>query len=258
MFGRVWIEVGKMRRRGLGVGAVQRQQQQEAKYKELSASIAKEQLEKLSQQMDVFRNKLQDFAIKHKKVIKKDPNFRRSFQIMCANVGVDPLYSSTNFWTKMLGVGDIYYELAIQVVEVCLALNHRTGGVIELNELYSRLIKSRSATSKSDADISVDDVVKSIEKMSNLGNGIQLLKCKNTYIVQSLSTELNLDQNEVVKLAQESGANVSLKMLCDKLGWTTMRAEKAINDLIMNGIVWIDEPGPRREKLYWFSGLFVK
>lgn len=247
-----------MRRRGIGIGAIHRQQQTEAKYKEMSETIAKQQLEKLSQQMEVFRNKLQDFAIKHKKAIKKDPEFRRSFQKMCANIGVDPLYSSTNFWTKMLGVGSIYYELAIQATEVCLALNHRTGGVIELNELYSRLMRSRSATSKSDADVSVDDVVRALEKMSSLGTGIQLLKCKDTYIIQSLSKELNVDQNKVVQLAQESDARVSLKDLEEKFGWASIRAEKAINDLIMEGVIWVDEPGPRRHKLYWFPGFFVK
>jgi hypothetical protein len=28
----------------------------------------------------------------------------------------------------MLGVGDFYYELGVQIVEVCLATNHRNGG----------------------------------------------------------------------------------------------------------------------------------
>lgn len=29
----------------------------------------------------------------------------------------------------MLGVGDFYYELGVQIIEVCLALKHRNGGV---------------------------------------------------------------------------------------------------------------------------------
>lgn len=28
----------------------------------------------------------------------------------------------------MLGVGDFYYELGVQIIEVCLALKHRNGG----------------------------------------------------------------------------------------------------------------------------------
>jgi len=29
----------------------------------------------------------------------------------------------------MLGVGDFYYELGIQIIEVCLATSHRNGGL---------------------------------------------------------------------------------------------------------------------------------
>lgn len=238
------------------MGAVQRQQQTESKYREKSAEIAKEQLAKLSEQMEVFRSKLQEFSIKHKKDIRKDPNFRRAFQKMCSNVGVDPLSSSTNFWTSILGVGDIYYEIAIQVVEICMALNHQTGGVMDINELYNRLLRSRKASSKSEADISVDDIVRAIEKIAILGNGIQLIKCKNTYLVNSLSSEVNMEQNEVIKLAQESSGQVSAQLLITKLNWSQTKAEKALNELTMEGIVWVDESGRGKETIYWFPGLF--
>lgn len=38
---------------------------------------------------------------------------------MCASIGVDPLSSGKGFWS-VLGMGDFYYELAVQIVEVCL------------------------------------------------------------------------------------------------------------------------------------------
>lgn len=46
---------------------------------------------------------------------------------MCATIGVDPLASSKGFWSEMLGFGDFYYELAVQIIEVCMAATHRTG-----------------------------------------------------------------------------------------------------------------------------------
>eukprot|EP00061_Rhincodon_typus_P009944 g33833.t1 len=36
--------------------------------------------------------------------------------------------SGKGFWSEMLGVGDFYYELGVQIIEVCLALKHRNGG----------------------------------------------------------------------------------------------------------------------------------
>jgi ESCRT-II complex subunit VPS22 len=45
-------------------------------------------------------------------------------------------------------VGDFYYELAVQIVEVCLATNHINGGILTVDELRERLIRSRSRTRK--------------------------------------------------------------------------------------------------------------
>ena len=38
------------------------------------------------------------------------------------------LSASKGFWSKMLGVGDFYYELGVQIIEVCIATSHRNGG----------------------------------------------------------------------------------------------------------------------------------
>lgn len=40
------------------------------------------------------QNNLEQFAMKHREEINRDPEFRRDFQVMCQNIGVDPLSSS--------------------------------------------------------------------------------------------------------------------------------------------------------------------
>ena len=56
---------------------------------------------------------------------------------MCASIGVDPLASSKGFWSEMLGVGDFYYELGVQIVEVCMASSHRDEmSTLILRSLY--------------------------------------------------------------------------------------------------------------------------
>lgn len=52
--------------------------------------------------MENFKVNLQEFAVKYKDEIKKDANFRKQFQDMCANIGVDPLASSKGFWAEIL------------------------------------------------------------------------------------------------------------------------------------------------------------
>ena len=62
---------------------------------------------------------------------------------MCASIGVDPLASSKGFWSEMLGVGDFYYELGVQIIEVCMVNAHKTGGLMELEDLTRRVTRSR-------------------------------------------------------------------------------------------------------------------
>lgn len=41
----------------------------------------------------------------------------------------------------MLGVGDFYYELGVQIIEVCLALKHRNGGMcFSVNKVIINII----------------------------------------------------------------------------------------------------------------------
>jgi ESCRT-II complex subunit VPS22 len=51
---------------------------------------------------------------------------------MCAQVGVDPLASSKGFFAEMLGVGDYYYELAVQIIEICNSMQDRTGTYLKI------------------------------------------------------------------------------------------------------------------------------
>ena len=43
-------------------------------------------------------------------------------------------------WAQMLGLGDFYYELGVQVVEVCLATREENGGLIGLSELHQAVV----------------------------------------------------------------------------------------------------------------------
>lgn len=61
------------------------------KFKEKGNVLASEQLKQLSNELDLFTVKLEEFARRYREDIRKNPQFRRQFQEMCASVGVDPL-----------------------------------------------------------------------------------------------------------------------------------------------------------------------
>ncbi|GIY82709.1 vacuolar-sorting protein SNF8 [Caerostris extrusa] len=243
-----------MRRRVGGVGAIQKQQLAQARFKDKGSEIADDQLQQMTKQMETFRSNLQEFAGKYKNKIKKNSQFRQQFQEMCAATGVDPLASSKGFWADMLGVGDFYYELGVQIIEVCLATRHRNGGLMTLDELRKLLIKSRNITAKQE-DIGYDDLLRAIDKLKALGEGFRTIACGSTkdFIVQSVPAELNVDHTKVIQRASTAGF-ITVTILVEEFNWEKMRAEKAIFDLIREGLVWIDEQF-ESEPSYWFPGL---
>ena len=112
-----------MRKRA-GIGAIKQRQLDTEKFKEKGNELAEAQLKQLSGQLEQFRSNLETFAAEHKQEIRRDPEFRRRFQEMCANIGVDPLASGKGFWSNMLDIGDFYYELGMRCSLFCLCLLH--------------------------------------------------------------------------------------------------------------------------------------
>lgn len=128
---------------------------------------------------------------------------------MCAAIGVDPLASGKGFWS-VLGMGDFYYELSVQVVEVCMAHVNQCGGLMELDELRERLLKARGAAQK--GSISNEDIIMAAKKLRIFGNGFTVYPIgKGRYMVQSIPGELSLDETSILQLAsdQKSGSITS-------------------------------------------------
>ncbi|XP_064637301.1 vacuolar-sorting protein SNF8-like [Lineus longissimus] len=240
-----------MRRRGVGLAAIQKKDLAQTKFKDKGTAIAEDQLVQMSKQMEAFQGNLEEFAGKHKDEIKKNPAFRVQFQEMCASIGVDPLASSKGFWSEMLGVGDFYYELGVQIIEVCLATSHRNGGLMDLEELKTRLLKSRG---KKAQEITLDDLLRAIKKLKILGNGFTVVNLGTHYMVQSIPGELTMDHTQVLQLAEESGF-VTISSLKSKWKWEEERAHRAVDHMVKEGLAWVDDQ-VKGERQYWFPTFF--
>ncbi|KAL7288718.1 hypothetical protein TKK_0017443 [Trichogramma kaykai] len=244
-----------MRRRA-GVGAIQKQKYEQERYKDKGTEIQENQFEQMTKQLEVFRINLEEFALKHKSEIKKNAQFRKQFTEMCASIGVDPLASGKGFWS-VLGIGDFYYELAVQIVEVCLATNYKNGGLISLDELRDRLVQARGSR-KEHQEITNEDLLASAKKLKILGNGFSIVPIsKGKYLVQSVPGELSMDHTAVLQQTSNSGnAFISKSLLQKELKWEPERAVKALDHMVKEGLAWIDEQGGE-EPLYWFPSLFT-
>lgn len=69
-----------------------------------SCSLAIPLCLQMTLQMEKFRENLEEFAAKHKNEIKKNPQFRKQFQEMCASIGVDPLASGKGKYRMVIRV----------------------------------------------------------------------------------------------------------------------------------------------------------
>jgi len=242
-----------MRRRP-GVGAIQKRKQTQEKFREKGNELAESQLAELSTQLSAFQNNLESFARSHKAEIKRDPEFRRHFQEMCASIGVDPLASGKGFWSNMLDLGDFYYELGVQIVEVCMAVSHRTGGLMSLGDLRSRLVRARGR-STSHQEITQDDLLRAIKKLKVLGQGFSLIELgSGNYLVQSVPGEVSLDQVSVFSLAEARRGCVGERELVEELDWSEERAKLALQQMMGQGLLWMDEQGPEKE--FWVASIF--
>jgi len=239
-----------MRRRA-GVGAIQRQKIQQDKFKEKGSEIHENQLEQMTTQMEKFRENLEEFAAKHKNEIKKNPQFRKQFQEMCASIGVDPLASGKGFWSEMLGVGDFYYELGVQVIEICVATSHRNGGVVAVEEILKRLNQRR----RPDNQISSDDVVRAVKKLKVLGSGMEITSSGTSQFIHAIPGELSMDHTTLLIQAKKDG-NVTEASICSSLGWTSERSIRALEHLLRAGVAWRDDQS--RPTSYWFPAFFDK
>ncbi|CAF4846801.1 unnamed protein product, partial [Rotaria sp. Silwood2] len=160
------------------------------------------------------------------------------------------------FWSQVLGVGDFYYELAVQIVEVCVATSSQNGGIISLDELFLRVRKARGK-SRSAQDVSQDDILRAIKKLRALGDGfavIQPINGQGRILIQSIPGELSMDHTAILNSLQ-TRSSFTVEQLREEFKWTDDRIKTAIDFMIKEGLLWIDNNGRNIE--YYFPGLFT-
>lgn len=200
-------------------------------------------------QLDTFKISLEQFAIRHKKEIQQDPAFRAKFHTMCASIGVDPLTSRKGVWADLLGVGDYYYELAVRIIEICVATRGINGGVLSLGELLGVLRTKRITYTEK---ISRDDVERAVSKLDVLGSGFRVVNLGHDLVVQSVPVELSVDHTKALSACGERGFT-SASALQKATGWDTQRTANTLRFLLEHEIAWLDMQSA--EPTYWILGL---
>ena len=241
-----------MRGKGIGIHGVKRKQMRQALSQEKGKEIENAKMSEMQSQFDEFRRQLEEFAHKYKKDIKKDAEFRARFNQMCVSVNVDPLASNKGFWANILGIGDFYYELSVQMIDICLQTRDVNGGLIEINELREKIQNHRSKKSSS---ISIDDIKRAIDKVKVLGNGFGLITIgDDREMIKSVPIELNRDHCAILNICNDTACTTIIQ-LKKALNWPIYRIEETLDLMLQQGLAWIDEQA--NDLMYWFPSLYM-
>ncbi|KAK4050157.1 ESCRT II complex subunit Dot2 [Microbotryomycetes sp. JL201] len=271
-----------MSRRGVGYSSLQRHIDTANSYTTLSTSLAQQQTQALESSLATFQQALSSFSTHHRQKILSSPEFRTHFSQLCNELGVDPLGgASKGIWDKV-GLGDWYFALGVQIVDVCLQLRDRAGGLVALDEVIQNVTALRTGQTRqprlppsasrtnlhktlplappaATADISEADVHRAIEALEPLGSGYAIMHVGNRKVVRCAPGGLDNDSLVVVEAAGDKGTTqgkVSLadvKAFTDALGmaWTLGRIERAVDKAVTDeGIAWIDDQASGGREYY--------
>ncbi|KAM7192793.1 hypothetical protein V8F20_008718 [Naviculisporaceae sp. PSN 640] len=254
-----------MSRKGVGLAAFDRSRITSAQYASHGSNLRSSNAQALETQLAVFRSLLQQFAQTHAKDIRSNPTFRAQFARMCAAIGVDPLASSNtssgggsgsnSIWAQLLGrsVNDFYFELAVKVVEVCSETRGENGGLIEVRKVKEGIMRNRMEGA---SEITEDDILRAVATLQPLGSAYSVIKVGNKPYIRSVPKELNTDQSAVLEAVQVLGY-VSVSMLMVNLRWQRARAQTALEDLVGEGMLWVDKQSVG-ESEYWSPGFMLE
>lgn len=224
-------------RRKVGVSVVKKRQTENEQFSRIGKSLEDTKLSFVQEVLTSFQTALAEFASKHKNRINSDPEFRQQFHTMCVSAGVDPLASGKGFWADMLGVGDFYFELGVKIIQITVQTRAANGGIMSLVDIHNRIVCS----GKLKHDLSIEDLMRAVEKLAVLGGGFKLIKIAGNPMIVSVPLEMNTDHEYVIAAASDEGGFVTEELMRGLHGWTADRFHTIIAPLLQEGIVWVDK-----------------
>ncbi|KAI3403327.2 dot2 [Candida oxycetoniae] len=236
-------------------------------YLRLGQRLKQQHSEQLSTQLQVFRSAMINFINEHGDEIKHNSEFRTKFNQISQSIGMDPLdlliYSNGGF-KKQTRKNDnnksnnFTIGLSVKIVEICQETRDFNGGLIPLKELQSIITANSISSSDLKLDIDLKDIEQAIQVLNSMGsknyeilviNGIKWLKFSSL-------DNLSQDQIKIYELCEFTGGYVTKRLIQDNFQWDGVRSENVINEMIMNGILWVDsqgEDGPQYWEPSWIS-----
>ncbi|CAE7230213.1 VP22-1 [Symbiodinium sp. CCMP2592] len=241
--------VGLTKRRQPGLAGLMRGQAQQSALSAVGERMEADKGQQAQALLQNLQKSLGEFASRHRDRINSDPQFRKSFCEMCIAAGVDPLASSKGLWDELLGVGQFYNDLAVQVLTLCLTSRDENGGLLDLKQCLTTLRRSRAR-----GDLGLEDIERAVDCLAQLGPGVSIRICGKHRLICSIPEELSDDPAQALDLAARRGGKICAEDLI-KTGWGSERAESALRHCIREGLCWVDTQDDQVPTWCWFPSI---
>ncbi len=100
-----------------------------------------------------------------------------------------------------------------------------------------------------------DDVLRAVGTLKPLGSSYSIIKVGSKPFIRSVPKELNTDQSAVLEAVQLLGY-IDVSTLMVNLAWPQARAQTAVDDLVGEGMLWVDLHNGATE--YWSPGFMLE
>lgn len=233
-----------------GISSFDNRSTEKTKYQSLGKQISQSQSEELSTQLQVFQNALLSFRKQYSKELEKNPQIRSEFSEICTSFGIDPLVMSSS--DVQVDQDEKYNQLAVRIIELCKLTKSINGGIVLVDDLLTLINNDSWLSADLRLQFTSDDILKALTRLKSLGDELQLLTIGHRKYIKSTAQEISADQTTILSTADLLGY-VTVGLLRDNFTWKTVRCRTNLNDLVSQGVLWIDTQGKDRETKYWIT-----
>ncbi|KAM9927959.1 hypothetical protein OXX80_010153 [Metschnikowia pulcherrima] len=220
-------------------------------YNRLGKALSEWHSNQLSAQLSVFQSALTNIAIERGDAIRDNPVFRHEFNKICSQMGVDPLELLILRDSRLKKSDKFFVGLGVRMVEICQETRNINGGLMPVTELQSRLQESVSVP----LTVSEEDIRKALDSLISLGKGYETILINNKQWIKFSGPTgpetISNYQKKVYELCEFMGGHVTYRLLRDNLGWDNVRSRTVVEEMIMNGFLWVDSQGPSGASQFW-------
>jgi ESCRT-II complex subunit VPS22 len=100
-----------------------------------------------------------------------------------------------------------------------------------------------------------DDILRAVHSLAPLGSSYSIATVGSKEYIRSVPKELNTDQSAVLEATQLLGY-ITVSVLMLNLRWPRARTKTAIDDLLFEGMLWVDKQSLEWE--YWNPGFMLE